>query len=420
MMDRQAGHLRNATKLGYLVTEYPKPSHSFIRREILALEAMGWSIHRIAIRPIDTNLVDPQDVDEGAKTHQILGQPVLRLLWDATLVKLRHPVRWCRALAMMCRMWRANDRGFIRHVAYLVEAAHLVRHAKRNGIRHVHVHFAANGANVARLSKCLGGPTYSMTVHGPSDFDAPVGQDLAGKVKDAEFIAVISAYCGAQVKRWTDEDLWTKLNEVHCAVNDVFLQGPQPIPPKSSTLICIGRLAGAKLQPVLIDALAKVRDAGVDCRLVLAGDGELRPLIERRVQEHELTDQVEITGWIPESEVLEQLLASRALVLASAAEGLPVVIMESLSVGRPVISTPVAGIPELVAHGEHGWLVPAGDIEGLAEAMIDVMQTPIGELERMGAAGAARIEERHRASTEAAKLDQLFKRILRPSGAGEE
>jgi colanic acid/amylovoran biosynthesis glycosyltransferase len=121
-----------------------------------------------------------------------------------------------------------------------------------------------------------------------------------------------------------------------------------------------------------------------------------------------LQNHIEITGWASGEEVQQQLLASRAMVLPSFAEGLPVVIMEALALNRPVISTYVAGIPELVEPGVCGWLVPPGSAELLADAMRSALESPLEKLEEMGKAGAERVAQQHNAALEAKKLVALF------------
>ena len=149
--------------------------------------------------------------------------------------------------------------------------------------------------------------------------------------------------------------------------------------------------ASRKGQLLLIEAAQRLAARGVDFELVLAGDGEMRAEIEALIARHNLQAQVRITGWISSDQVRDEILAARALVLPSFAEGLPVVIMEAMALRRPVISTFVAGIPELVQPGEHGWLVPAGDVEALAEAMQACLDAPVDMLARMGEAAHERV-----------------------------
>jgi glycosyltransferase involved in cell wall biosynthesis len=122
---------------------------------------------------------------------------------------------------------------------------------------------------------------------------------------------------------------------------------------------------------------------------------------------------VRITGWLSNEQVRAEIMSSRAMVLPSFAEGLPVVIMEAMALCRPVISTYVAGIPELVSPGETGWLVPAGSVELLTDAMDSVLRTPETELERMGRQGRERVIERHSVRAEARVLAARFQDVIK-------
>jgi glycosyltransferase involved in cell wall biosynthesis len=153
--------------------------------------------------------------------------------------------------------------------------------------------------------------------------------------------------------------------------------------------------------------LLKQRGAG--CELVLAGDGEMRAEIEQLVRYCQLQDSVRITGWISSAQVRDEILAARALVLPSFAEGLPVVIMESMALRRPVLTTSIAGIPELVRNIDNGWLFAAGSVEELADAMQSCLATPLADLQRMGEAAHDRVLLFHSVDAEAAKLAQHFK-----------
>ncbi len=395
-------------RIAYLVTKYPAVSHTFIRREILALEQRGHVILRLAIRATGNNLVDPQDQAEQARTHHCLSQPKFRLLLGQLRTLLTCPVGFGRALALALRMGWRGDRGLLRHIAYLLEAAYLLQVVRRHRIDHVHAHFGTNSAAVARLIRRLGGPNYSFTAHGPDEFDAPRQLDLAGKIADAVFVVAISDYTAAQLRRWAAPEHWGKIHVVHCTVDDDFFQAARPVDPLSRTFVCVGRLCPQKGQLVLLEALQLLRAAGQDVRLVLAGDGELRPQIESRIRAFGIDDRVEITGWIGEAEVRRHILAARALVLPSFAEGLPVVLMEALALGRPVISTYVAGIPELVRPGENGWLVSGGNAAQLAVTMRAALEASADQLTAMGAAGRRVVQERHFLPTEVDRLEGLF------------
>ena len=120
-----------------------------------------------------------------------------------------------------------------------------------------------------------------------------------------------------------------------------------------------------------------------------------------------------ITGWIADAQIRTELLACRALLLASFAEALPVVLMEAMALRRPVIATYVGGVAELVRDGQEGWLVPAGSVGELAEAIERCLVTPIETLRAMGERGHDRAADRHSVDTQATRLAALFRRYVR-------
>jgi colanic acid/amylovoran biosynthesis glycosyltransferase len=404
--------------IAYLINQYPKVSHSFIRREIAALEAQGQVVHRFAIRACREPLVDPNDQAELANTRVVLQVGGLGLLLYSLRTMITQPVGWWRGLRLALQLGRQSQRGALIHVIYLAEACVLRRWLQVAKIQHVHAHFGTNSTMVALLCKTIGGPEYSFTVHGPEEFDRPADLALTEKITHAKFVVAISQFGRSQLYRWCHYDQWHKIHVVHCGVDQQFLQAAPIGPTPEPHLVCVGRLCEQKGQLLLLQALHKLVVDGVDCRLTLVGDGELRAPIEALIHQYGLSDRVKITGWASGREVHAAILAARALVLPSFAEGLPVVIMEALALGRPVISTYVAGIPELVEPGESGWLVPAGSIEALATAMQAALQASPSTLERMGAVGMAAVAQRHDITNEAQKLQALFQ-FYREDGAAE-
>ncbi len=198
----------------------------------------------------------------------------------------------------------------------------------------------------------------------------------------------------------------------HCGLEAAFHSGVALDPPDVPRLVCVGRLCEQKGQLLLVQALAVLQQRGLACELVLAGDGEMRAEVEALIAQNKLEQHVRITGWISSAQVREELLAARAMVLPSFAEGLPVVIMEAMALRRPVLTTAVAGIPELVRHGEAGWLFSAGAVDELADAMAQCLATPASQLAAMGAAAHKRVLLRHSVDIEAGKLAGLLRRAM--------
>jgi colanic acid/amylovoran biosynthesis glycosyltransferase len=404
----QDGQQQARTVVAYLVNQYPKVSHSFIRREILALEAMGVTVLRIASRGWGDTLVDEADHDERRKTQYLLRDGLRPLLAALARVMLASPVRFLRAARLALRMARMSPRPAHVHLAYLAQACRLRELLRREGVAHVHAHFGTNPAEVAMLCAELGGPPFSFTVHGPEEFDSPAGLHLGEKIERAAFVAAVSSFGRSQLYRCVSHAQWAKVKVVRCGIDQRFAEPAPTVAPASRMLVCVGRLCEQKGQALLLGAAREMAARGLDFELVLAGDGEMRSELQGLIDAYQLGDRVHITGWVSGEEVRSLLLQSRGLVLASFAEGLPVVIMEAMALGRPVVSTQIAGIPELVRSGQDGWLVPAGDCAALARACTELLEADSPRLEAMGRSARERVLQRHSAQAGARKLAHLF------------
>lgn len=298
----------------------------------------------------------------------------------------------------------------MRHLAYLAEACRLRPALARDAAVHLHAHFGTNPATVACLCRLLGGPPYSFTVHGPEEFDRPEALGLREKIHHARFVVAVSDFGRSQLMRWTPAPAWEKLQVVRCGVDAEFLSEDATEPPAQPRVVCVGRLCEDKGQLLLVDAAARLAREGLDFEIVLVGDGALRPQIEEKIRAHGLERKVLLRGWMDGAGVRREVAESRALVLPSFAEGLPVVIMESLARSRPVISTYVAGIPELVRPGVNGWLVPPGSIEPLVASLREALEAPRERLTELGRAGRRAVADRHDARKEASRLAEEFRR----------
>lgn len=403
-------------KVAYLVNQYPKTSHTFIRREIAGVEAAGIDVERVSVRATRETLVDERDEAESKRTRVLLGRGVRGLLRACVAVALERPWSTVRALRKAVRLGRGSPRGVGKHLAYLAEAALLLRWTRELGVEHIHAHFSTNPATVALLCRALGGPPFSFTAHGTADFEAAKRDSLAGKIAAATFVVAVSEDGKKRLSAQTAPGHETKLRVVRCGVDGQFLSGSTRGVPDAKRLTCVARLSEEKGVATLVRATALLAKDDVEVELVLVGDGPERAELERLARDLGVARRVRFDGWRSSAEVRERLLASRALVLASRSEGLPVVIMEAMALARPVIATDVGGIAELVVHEEpekNGWLVPPGDERALASAMRDVLERAPSELDAMGRRGAARVAAMHDASAEACKLAELFRHGVR-------
>ena len=395
-------------RIAYLVNQYPMVSHSFIRREILALEQQGFQIVRIALRGYDREVVDDEDRIERKRTHYVLREGALRLLIGIACALLTRPASLIRTLVLACRMGRRAERPLLVHLIYLAEACSIGSWLRKAGVHHLHAHFGTNSAEVAMLVHSLGGPDWSFTVHGPEEFDKPQFIGLGEKIRRCSFVVAVSSYTRGQLYRWVEHQYWPKVEVIHCGLEATYLARPAIAVPLARRLVCVGRLCEQKGQLLLIEAARRLVAQGLNFELVLAGEGELRDAIEALILRYNLQRIVRITGWISGDKVRDEISAARALVLPSFAEGLPVVVMEAMALRRPVISTFVGGIPELIQPGENGWLAPAGDVNALMQAMRICLDMSVEVLNRMGDAAYERVLARHSVDTAAAQLAKLF------------
>ena len=396
-------------RIAYFVNQYPKVSHSFIRREILALERLGFEVQRIALRGWDGELVDKEDWRERTLTRYVLEAGLSALLLALLRMLLLAPGRFLAALALALRMARRAERPLPYHLACLAEACRMLPWLQSFGATHVHAHFGTNSAEVVMLAHALGGPSYSFTVHGPEEFDKPQFLGIGEKVRRSAFVVAISSFARSQLYRWVEHAYWPKVKVVHCGLEPAFYNIAPVAPVAAPRLVSVGRLSADKGQLLLIEAARRLAAKGIHFELVLIGDGKMRAELEALIAKHALGKQVRMTGLLSTERLREEILLSRGLVLPSFAEGLPMVIMEAMALRRPVLTTCVAGIPELIQQNKSGWLIPPGSIDALTAAMEELLSRSPEELRLAGESAHARVVERHSIDIEAAKLAVLFR-----------
>ena len=396
--------------VAYLVNQYTAVSHTFIKREIQALERRGVRVSRFALRGWQGELVDADDRAERDRTRYVLQQGAVVLLLALVQSAFAGPRRFSNAVALTLRMSRGSDKSFAVHMAYLAEACLLKQWLEKTSVTHLHAHFATNPAEVASLVRALGGPPYSFTAHGSDIMDRPAQMALAHKVGHAAFVAAVCSFGRNQLFRWTPYNVWAKVTVVRCGLQAGYGNGSVSPGAEHQRLVCIGRLSKEKGQPLLIEAAARLHAQGVPVQITLVGDGPMRGEVERLIEHHGLTAHVRLTGWLDAQGIEYELRQARALVVSSLSEGLPVVIMEAMANRRGVIAPFLSGIPELVVHGETGWLYPPSDVSALMEAIKSCMNAAPEALEIIGEWAHHTVWAAHDADMEAAKLLTLMSR----------
>jgi glycosyltransferase involved in cell wall biosynthesis len=405
-------------RVAYLASYYPLLSQQFVRREVEALRRAGVRIRTVAVRPTPPEQIrSAADRAARAETPVLLDGGKAALLRDVAALAIRRPRAFGKTLRLARRSGASGLRSKLWQLFYLVEAVRLVRILSADGIRHVHVHFANNAADVARLATHLGSQldgrpwTWSLSMHGPTEFMEVGRFDLAAKVRAAAFVACISDFARSQLMALVEPDQWPKLAVVHMGV-DLTLFGPAAgeraaRPDGPVRVLFVGRLVPEKGVPVLIDATQELVRRGCPVEVRVAGDSPLRDALAKVVADRGIGDVLTFLGPVSQDELPGLYAWADLFCLPSFAEGVPVVLMEAMATELPVVTTAIAGIPELVRDGRTGVLVPPGRADRVADA-IEALGRDADRRRRLGESGRELVVAEYDAATAALALLPLF------------
>ncbi len=387
-------------KIGYLVPEFPSQTHIFFWREVQALRAQGVTVQLISTRRPDMALCRHEfAAAAAAETHYLF--PPAPWTWGFP------PVRPAQ-LAAAWRYGRGLSAGgaklALRRCGLFAAGVELARYAERERLEHVHVHSCADAAHVAALSRQVGGPPYSLTLHG----DLTVyGADHASKMRGAAFVDAVGTHLLRQIVAETG----TPAERVHVTCMGVDLTrlralgAERAFAPGALHVVTVARLNAMKAHHHAIAALRRAVDAGADVRYTIAGEGEQRTAIEAQIHSLRLEDRVQLVGTLAEGEVFRLLSTADAFVLPSigAGEAWPVSVMEAMGAGLPVISSVIGATPEMIVSGDDGILIEQGDESALADALI-LLARDVGVRRRMGERARATAEKRFDVRATAGRL----------------
>jgi glycosyltransferase involved in cell wall biosynthesis len=378
-------------KVAMLVSQYPAPSHTFIRREVAALRDLGVDIETFSIRPGEC--LSDEDRSERARTFTVLPGSPAALAWPLLAALLRHPGRWFQALRASARHSLPGIGQRFRSLVYFAEGLRLAIELERRGIGHVHNHFANPAAVAGLVASRYLGIGWSVTLHGLSDFAGPSTPLLRVKVEDAAFVVTATEWGRERLLATLGPRCATKLHVVRCGVQPERMPAParsHPAPGEPLEILCVGRLAPEKGHLGLVEAVSDLLRRGVEFRLTLIGGGPEEGAIRAAVAARGLANRVELRGPQSELAVLQAMARAHVFAMSSLMEGLPVVLMEALAMELPVVAPDITGIPELVREGETGLLYPAGDWKQLA-ARLERLATDPEIRVRLGRAGKERV-----------------------------
>ncbi len=402
--------------LAYLSSRYPAVSHTFILREVLRLRELDFEVHTASINAAGLAPEGPTEVERGEceNTFYVKQAGLFGTLGAHFATLVRHPLRYVAGLGTALRLGGADLRALLYSCFYFAEAVVIGRWMERNGARHLHVHFANPAALVGLLVARIFGVTYSITVHGPDEFYDAFRQRLAEKLGAADFVCCIGHYARSQLSLLSDATQWSKFEVCPLGVDPTRFEPRTPpvaSPGRPFEILCVGRLTPAKGQHVLIAAVDRLIREGRHVVLRLVGDGPDRASLEAEARRRELGDRCVFTGAVNQDQVGALYAAADVFVLASFAEGIPVVLMEAMAMEVPCITTFITGIPELIRTGEDGLLVPPSDEVGLAQAIARLADDDALR-RRLGRAGRERVLDKYDLRRNTERLAAIFERRL--------
>jgi colanic acid/amylovoran biosynthesis glycosyltransferase len=417
--DSQDTERLSIARIAYLTVIYPATSHTFIHREVIGLRSRGVDVRTFSLNGVDgSQLLTDFERRELTETLQIKALPATRLARTILSRAVRHP-RALLGTVRTARRGRGLDLGaWLKALFQVGEALVLFDDCQRNGITHVHAHFGQAPANVAwfavEFAHRIGLTTWSFsyTIHGPQDCLAENDRTLRDKVAAATVVISVSDYTAAQLLRRIDPALWDKVEVVRCGVDlDDHSRGAtanDDADRDATTVLMVARLSPEKGHLVAIAALADLRSRGIDAKLRLVGPGDPDDAVLPTARRLGVEDLVEVVGPLDPDAVADEFRRAAVFALPSFAEGLPIVIMESMANGCPVVATGISGIPELVEHGVTGTLVPPARPDLLADALADLL-TDAPKRHRMADAGRSRVAQFHDGERQVDQLVDTFR-----------
>ena len=404
-------------RIGYVVKMFPRLSETFVLNEVLELERRGVELTIFSLKKPDEGRFQPQ--------LSCLRAPVVYLEDIASKKGLAALTRsWPALRPHRDQAWEALDRAFAQPdgLELLLASAVVAGTAAERRLHHLHAHFASSPTTVAYLASRLSGLAFSFTAHAKDIYLNTVDAAfLQEKLKAARFVVTVCEFNRhhllSSFKGLDPEAIRVIYNGI-----DLDLFSFEAETREEKLILSVGRLVPKKGFDVLLEACAILRSRGVPFRCAIVGDGPERGRLEMLLRERRLTGAVELLGARTQAEVLAGL--KRATVLALACiedrdgnrDGLPTVLLEALGTGCPVVSTPLTGIPEIVASGRDGLLVPPGDPTALAEALTSVLTSPSVRAE-WARRGRRKAEERFDLKKSAAALEDYFRARRRVSVA---
>jgi colanic acid/amylovoran biosynthesis glycosyltransferase len=416
-------------RIVYIIPAYPPvPSQPFVVNEMIEVQEAGHDIILLALRRAGRSAV-AHATFARLRPARILPPSLvdLRSLCLAAWVLLTRPVRVLRTVLALHRAAGHNPWTHARLLAVTPKALAAAWRLARFRADHIHAHFANHTADCAAIAGLVAGIPFSFTAHAYDIYSrAPRlrNDTLACKLSHAAFAVAVSAFGAERLRAVLPPQERVKVHTNYVGIPlQVFRPEPPPGKEHGLELLSVARFVETKGLDTLLAACALLRDRGLPFRLRVFGDGPLGAALTAQVGALGLGDLVHLGGAIPQESVAAEMRACHVVVLpcrqdaSGDMDGIPTVFMEAMATGRPVVSCPISGIPELVRDGETGLLVPPDDPGALAAALERLAHDDALRL-RLGRQARALVERQHEQRANTRHLLELMREAGGAAAAG--
>jgi glycosyltransferase involved in cell wall biosynthesis len=399
-------------RIGYVVKMYPRFSETFIVNEILELERRGVRIHIFSLKKPNTGRFHSRVSRVSADVTYLSVPPLAKAIKLQWRLLLTYRSGYLRALRhALSRSKRSALNRFI-------QAGMLVEQLKPENIAHLHAHFASTATRVTMFAHMICGIPYSFTAHAKDIFIDSLDRSLLKKkITLAEFVVTVSDYNESYLTQLCGDEAGSNIHRVYNGIDLCVFRPDHRIEREDNLVLGVGRLVEKKGFRHLIEACKILRDRGLEFRCEIVGDGPEEPLLRRLIDRRGLRDSVFVLKGERHSELVLRMRKATVFALPCVVasdgnkDGLPTVILESMAVGLPAISTTLTGIPEIIDDGKTGFVVPPRDSEALADALERLLNDP--ELRRdMAVAGRLKVEEEFEVGRNVDQVLKLFQESL--------
>lgn len=359
-------------RVGYLVSEYPARSHTFIRREIEQLENCGVTVCRYSQRKMSrAAALSNHDRDEIQATSSFFPLHFMAILTAHCKALFLNPVRYVATFFWLFSKRPPGSQGFVYVLVYFVQGIYFSARMRSDKISQLHIHFVNSGVYVGAVAANFLQIPWSASVHGRSDFDYPGVHALVWVMREGTFLRCISQFGAAQAMRQTAPENWSKIIVAYCGLPDEIVnhEFSKSVATLKKTILSVGRLSPEKGQALLLDMAVALKSKGYGFELLLLGDGPDRQQLELAAAQKGVADVCQFRGAVDEQTVLQEMASADIFVCPSLMEGLPQVLMEAMVVDLPTVSPYLSGIPELIDNERTGLLFPVGDWHKMTSAV---------------------------------------------------